>query len=263
MANPQPDKFTLISNEIMDAFMRTNFSAQERRILDCILRNTYGWGRKVDRIAYSIFEKSTGIDHRHIGRSLKSLKERNIITVTGTGYMLEYGLQKDYEKWDLTPNGAPILHQTRHQIDTVSGTDLTPNGAPILKTDNKDLPPFQAPLTPNEAPILPPFGAHIKEITHLSKKYKDADYIFILPDWINKETWDAFIEMRKRIKKPATEYAKHLIELELQKLKDAGEDPQAVLEKSIRSSWQDVFTLKGKQGGTQNDTKSVPDPRKW
>lgn len=67
------------------------------------------------------------------------------------------------------------------------------------------------------------------------------DYIFVLPEWIPEQNWKAFVEMRTRIKKPLTEWAKHLIELELQKIKKAGHDPIAAMDKSTRNSWQDVY----------------------
>jgi hypothetical protein len=67
---------------------------------------------------------------------------------------------------------------------------------------------------------------------------------FVLPDWIEKETWDAFVQMRKRIGKPPTDYAKNLIVAKLERFKANGQDIKAVLEKSITSSWQDVFEIK-------------------
>ena len=75
-------------------------------------------------------------------------------------------------------------------------------------------------------------------------KKKATDVAFVLPDWIPLETWNAFLEMRKRIKKPATEFAKKLIIGKLEKFKAQGQDVVAILEKSITSGWQDVFELK-------------------
>ena len=67
---------------------------------------------------------------------------------------------------------------------------------------------------------------------------------YVLPDWIEKETWDAFVQMRKRIGKPPTDYALKLIVDKLVKFKANGQDVKQVLEKSITSSWQDVFEIK-------------------
>ena len=84
-----------------------------------------------------------------------------------------------------------------------------------------------------------------EHITQNTKhRNKSTDVAFDLPDWIPLETWNAFLDMRKRIKKPATDFAKKLIVGKLQKFKDQGQDVVAILEKSITSGWQDVFELK-------------------
>ena len=80
--------------------------------------------------------------------------------------------------------------------------------------------------------------------TERETKKKATDVAFELPDWIPLETWNAFIDMRKRIKKPATDFAKKLIVGKLEKFKAQGQDVVAILEKSITSGWQDVFELK-------------------
>jgi len=83
-----------------------------------------------------------------------------------------------------------------------------------------------------------------EEKSIIENKNGATSVAFVLPDWIEKETWDAFVQMRKRIGKPATDYAKKLIVDKLIKFKSNGQDIKAVLEKSITSSWQDVFEIK-------------------
>lgn len=62
-----------------------------------------------------------------------------------------------------------------------------------------------------------------------------------------KKAWNAFVEMRKKIKKPLTDNAIHLINLELEKIKNThGHDPAEILNQSTRNSWQDVYPLKDK-----------------
>jgi len=69
-----------------------------------------------------------------------------------------------------------------------------------------------------------------------------------LPSWIPQETWDAFVEMRKKtLKKPPTDFALNLILRELFKLRDLGHDPLACLEQSIVQGWADVYPLKAKK----------------
>lgn len=84
-----------------------------------------------------------------------------------------------------------------------------------------------------------------------------------LPSWIPQETWDAFVEMRKKtLKKPPTDFALNLILRELFKLRDQGYDPLACLESSIVNGYMDVYPPKAKKGErvattdyTQNQAK--------
>lgn len=71
-----------------------------------------------------------------------------------------------------------------------------------------------------------------------------------LPEWLKRETWDAFLEMRKTIKAKPTPRAVALILKELSDLKAAGDDPNKVLEQSIMNNWKGVFALKGGNHGT-------------
>ena len=104
--------------------------------------------------------------------------------------------------------------------------------------------------------------------TKLKENKRDQKKLYIeLPGWINKETWDAFLEMRKKTKAPPTDRAKDLLIMELEKLKTAGNDPNSVLEQSIMNNWKGVFALKGGQNGIHqkhsNLTKHYTDPDAW
>jgi len=83
---------------------------------------------------------------------------------------------------------------------------------------------------------------NIKQET--KKKVAEA---LVLPDWIPLETWEAFLAMRKKIKKPATDKAIELLVAKLERYKANGQDIRDVLEKSITSCWQDVFEIKERQ----------------
>lgn len=66
-----------------------------------------------------------------------------------------------------------------------------------------------------------------------------------LPIFINKNLFDSFIEMRKKIKKPLTEHAKELLLKDLTNFEnlEAG-NANIALENSIKNSWQGVFEPK-------------------
>lgn len=58
------------------------------------------------------------------------------------------------------------------------------------------------------------------------------------------ELWKAFVEMRKKIRKPLTDKAAQLICAELQRFKERGLNHIKSLENSIRNGWQDVYEPK-------------------
>ena len=69
-----------------------------------------------------------------------------------------------------------------------------------------------------------------------------------------KETFDEFINMRKTIKKPATNKA---IEMIIMKLEKVNNEEQAIkmLERSIINNWQDVYETKERgSNGNKNDS---------
>lgn len=67
-----------------------------------------------------------------------------------------------------------------------------------------------------------------------------------LPDWIDLDAWEGFVQMRKQIKKPLTERAKKLALRELDELRKQGQDPNAVLDQSTMHSWAGLFPLRSK-----------------
>lgn len=79
----------------------------------------------------------------------------------------------------------------------------------------------------------------------------------MLPDWIPAEPWNEFVAMRKRIKKPLTEYATKLAIGKLIKLKDAGQDLTEVINESILRQWDSFYPMKVQKTDLGNwwDTK--------
>lgn len=103
MANPQAeDGYTKIANEIMEALAKIRISGEARQVLDVILRKTYGWGKKKDRIALSQFHEATGgMKKPSISRAIRTLLAIKLIIVSENANRngQEYEFNKDYETW--------------------------------------------------------------------------------------------------------------------------------------------------------------------
>ncbi|MHA1877173.1 MAG: replication protein [Promethearchaeota archaeon] len=100
MANPQlEDGYCKISNELLDAICTMNLSAYESKLFWFIVRRTYGFNKKNDRISYNQFQQNTGIRQQHIKRTLNKLHAKNMINQNS----FKYSIQKDYDKWISLP----------------------------------------------------------------------------------------------------------------------------------------------------------------
>lgn len=65
-----------------------------------------------------------------------------------------------------------------------------------------------------------------------------------LPEWLDQDDWDDFIQHRKELRKPMTDTAKRRMLRKLGKMKDAGEYIPEVIDQSIRNGWQDIYPAK-------------------
>lgn len=74
-----------------------------------------------------------------------------------------------------------------------------------------------------------------------ARKAAKATEASVLPDWLPLEAWEAFLAMRKQIKKPATEYAQKLLIKKLAAFHANDMDVGTILNQSIVSGWQDLY----------------------
>lgn len=99
MASPQLENgYTKIANELLEALATAKLTPYEWRVVMCIMRKTYGWDKKVDRLSQSQMAQMTGISKGHISRTMKALKVKEIVTVDGNSRI---GINKNYHSWKL------------------------------------------------------------------------------------------------------------------------------------------------------------------
>jgi len=107
----------------------------------------------------------------------------------------------------------------------------------------------------NPPRIVPPNISKEKLSKEKLKEDNSIDEFFYLKDQIFNKTFKDYLQMRKEIKKPASQKAQELALKELHKY-----DIQIaikILEQSILNSWQGIFPLKqgGRNGGSQRSNK--------
>lgn len=101
MASPQTENgYTKIADELLEHLVKTALLGAEWRIVIFIIRKTYGYGKKKDWISFTQFEKATDLSRPTVNTTLKNLIKKNILVKTA---LLEYYIQKDWEKWVVNP----------------------------------------------------------------------------------------------------------------------------------------------------------------
>jgi phage replication O-like protein O len=97
MASPQTENgFTKIANEVFEELVKTALLGAEFQICFFVIRKTYGYNKKEDRISLTQFEKGTNLSRPTVVKSLKNLVAKNVLKRSES---LIYKFNKDYETW--------------------------------------------------------------------------------------------------------------------------------------------------------------------
>lgn len=96
MASPQKENgYTAIANEILEQLVKVRLPPSEKDLILFVIRKTYGFHKKEDRISLTQFERGTGLSRPTVVRSLKNLLSRKMLVKVG----LLLRFNKDYENW--------------------------------------------------------------------------------------------------------------------------------------------------------------------
>lgn len=118
MSNPQLEEgYFNISNELWDALIKVNLGGVERQVLDAVIRKTYGWHKKEDKISISQICEMTGASKRAVVYAQQNLESKKMIIVKRTEYngaklCNTISFNKKYEEW-VVQNCAPQVKRNR------------------------------------------------------------------------------------------------------------------------------------------------------
>jgi hypothetical protein len=119
--------------------------------------------------------------------------------------------------------------------------EITPENNDPIDTNNADALPTQS-------------DGNAKRLDNIKRDNKRLDNI--IPDFLDKELWNDFLEMRKKKKIPYTERAIKLLIRKLTEFHNNGLDANKSLEESIMSGWSGIFPPKDNKYGTNKENNS-------
>lgn len=100
MTTPQIENgFTRIANELLEALARTRIPGEAIQVLWAVLRQTYGFRRKVAPVSLGQLSKFTGLSRSNCQRAVQRLVDSNIVLKSEYRGVANLGIQKDFSKW--------------------------------------------------------------------------------------------------------------------------------------------------------------------
>ncbi|MCS3430056.1 phage replication O-like protein O [Klebsiella sp. BIGb0407] len=265
-----------LANQIQDALCIVELSGREFRVLNSIVRLTYGWSKKEDRITNSLIADKTSLEVKHVSEAVLSLATRRIILIRRIGQTRYISINTDLNKWAYTKpkckKCAVITAEAKSQ-DTYKLGIVIPenrdskNEGETIPENSENYPQKQglvSPETGNTKDILsntdlkdnPPFNPP-------EGKIKFDPLSISIPEWLDSVAWTEWVTYRQKSGKGIkTELTVTKLFRLLKGCLDEGHNPVDVIDSSIANGYQGLFKPKTptkpvtKQGDLQHANNS-------
>ena len=205
-----------IANELYDEILRFNFSKREFLIVLAIIRKTYGYGKKEDRISGTQLAKMTEMDRSHAVKTIGILaRKRVVLKKPHTGYNI-LSINKSYKNWE----GWVASAESAHVPKQLQGSAKTALAGSAKTAHTKD---------------------NLKTLT--------KDKAQALPAWLAEPDWCKWKKHRSEIRKPLKDSTVAAQFRLLEKYISQGHQPADVIEHSIAHGYTGLYPEKS--NGTQ------------
>jgi|GEM_PF-699702 len=145
--NPQVENgYTAIANEIVEALSKSMQGGTEGQIIFAVLRKTYGWNKKEDKISISQLCKLTGKSKRAVIYALQNLEAKKMIVIKKT---TKDGLKqpnticfnKHYSEWVVHNCAQQVKkHREKAKVDSAQLRSSAQLGKLVVHNSVKSLP---------------------------------------------------------------------------------------------------------------------------
>ncbi|HBY9491210.1 replication protein [Klebsiella pneumoniae] len=240
------DGYTRLANELYEELIGANLTKNQAKVAHAYCRKTYGFNKKMDRIADTQIAKMTRLPRQKVNVAKKELLSMHVLVEEGD----LIGPNKNLHEWALpeTKKGPQCNYggdtECHHDSDSHHGGDSVPMA--VTKSVTKTV------------TALSPEQGHTKDTIKKDKKDNinnppkspravsfDASAVQ-LPDWISAEIWSSWVAYRRDLKKPikSQQTVTQAINL-LDRCRLNGYSPEEIINQSIANGWQGLFEPKG------------------
>ncbi|MDF7382837.1 replication protein [Proteus mirabilis] len=141
------DGYTRIANDLFEAVMCADLTARQLKVVMAIIRKTYGFGKKLDRITNTQIAEMTGIHHTHVCKAKNEMIAMNIIISSGN----KIGINKDFTEWNFNISQvSETLAKSANKTLAKTANSHKPSQLNTKETITKEKKESNTPLTPHE-----------------------------------------------------------------------------------------------------------------
>ncbi|HEM8805888.1 TPA: replication protein [Klebsiella michiganensis] len=261
------DGYTRLANELYEELIGSNLTKNQAKVAHAYCRKTYGFNKKMDRIADTQIAQLTRLPRQKVNTAKKELISMRVLVEEGD----LIGPNKNLHEWILpeAKKGPSCHHRSdrkcHHDSDSHHGSDTVPTmvtksvttvvtGVSPKQGHTKDTNTKDNKDNSNKPPKSPRAGSF------------DAASV-PLPDWLSAVTWSSWVEYRRDLKKPikSQQTVTQAINL-LDRCRLNGYTPEEIINRSIANGWQGLFEPDGQAKRSRDAGQEDPhwnSPEAW
>lgn len=115
--------YTRTANEIQDRLCQLDLTGAQFQVLNVIIRITYGYNQKTNRITNTYVAELTGLSEKAVRLALAELHRRNIILLEKSGLMKLVGINKVISEWVVTTGKSEKQAEKGKQSRSICRTE--------------------------------------------------------------------------------------------------------------------------------------------
>lgn len=261
------DGYTRLANELYEELIGSNLTKNQAKVAHAYCRKTYGFNKKMDRIADTQIAQLTRLPRQKVNTAKKELISMRILVEEGD----LIGPNKNLHEWILPEaKKGPSCHH-RSDMKCHHDSDSHHNGDTVPTMVTKSVTTVVTEVSPKQGHTKDTNTKDNKDNSNKPPKSTRAgsfDAASVqLPDWLSAVTWSSWVEYRRDLKKPikSQQTVTQAINL-LDRCRLNGYAPEEIINRSIANGWQGLFEPDGQAKRSRDACQEDPhwnSPEAW
>lgn len=232
------DGYTRIANELFEAVTNAQtcpVTLRQMRVVLAVIRKTYGFNKKVDRISDGQIAADTGLSRQNVNKAKRELIAMNVLYLDGH----KLGVNKHSVEWDFAAQPEKDnLRQTRDSVSKVETKSVSKSGSHKRQKDTLSTD------VDREAPK--------KQRLNVSE----------FQDQVDTKALHAFVEHRRALRSPLTQHALGLtVKAAIKASEELGITAEQAIDEAITAGWKTVRAdwLRNRGVNSPSADSSIPE----